>query len=76
MITGNSDIKSGIGSIKLDLIGNIDDYGISVDCGIGSVIINGDKYSGIGVNKKNTIGAKNDFRIECGTGDIEINIEE
>lgn len=76
IIKGDSRIESGVGKFKLDLIGNIDDYNVDVDCGIGSVTINGDEYGGIGVNKKNTSGAENHFRVDCGAGEIIINIEE
>lgn len=55
IIKGNSNIKSGIGEVNLNLIGTSSDYKIKVDKGIGSVTIDGndikeDIYYGEGSN--------------------------
>lgn len=54
-VTGNSEIDAGVGKMDLNLIGNIDQYKIKLDKGIGSATIDGDKmnddiYYGNGVN--------------------------
>lgn len=75
-ITGDIDVGSGVGEVKLDITGNIDDYDIDMDCGVGSISINDQTYNGIGSQRKHTSGAENNITASCGVGQIKININE
>ena len=56
--------------MKLDLKGDIDDYNIKADKGVGSIKINGSSASN--TNKNN---AKYNLDINAGVGSININIK-
>jgi hypothetical protein len=74
-ITGDSSVTCGIGNVDLKIEGDETNYNYSVDCGIGTVIINNNRYSG--VNSKNTKydGANNRFTLDCGIGKISLKIK-
>lgn len=68
-ITGRSEIDSGVGELSLDLIGDLDDYKIKVDKGVGSVNIDGQSISD---NKYYGTGSSL-IDIDGGVGSIKIN---
>jgi DUF4097 and DUF4098 domain-containing protein YvlB len=70
---GKSKIDCGVGEITLDLEGSTDDYHLKVEKGLGSIYINGDKYSNINMNN---LTADNSLDIDGGVGDIEINFNK
>lgn len=75
-INGDARVEVGLGSIDLDLIGDIDKYNISSECGLGSVNLNGQNFSGIGKNQKNTFDALYNIQIECGLGSVNLDINK
>ncbi len=69
IITGDSSMKSGIGTVNLNVNGRKENYNYSIDCGVGTVIINHNRYSDTTINS----GAENNFTLECGIGNITLN---
>ena len=72
-IYGDLRIDGGLGEIIFDLAGNIDDYNIRASGELGDIRINGVKNSKD--YNKSTIGAKYNFNIEGGVGDVKLNIK-
>ena len=72
IITGNNEINSGVGNLKLNLIDNIENYKIKINKGIGKVEIDNKEVSdneivGTGLNFINISG---------GIGTIAVNFME
>lgn len=44
IITGKTNLNTGIGGLTLNIIGNTSDYKFKVDKGIGNVTLNGKHY--------------------------------
>ncbi len=73
-ITGDSYVNCGIGNVDLDIAGKEEDYNYSVDCEIGTVIINNNSYSGINSKTEKNNNAENSFTLNCGIGKIGLKI--
>jgi len=69
-INGNLKLSTGVGSANISLKGNVDDYNIKADKGVGTIRLNGNK---IPDSIKN--GGKYDIKIDAGVGSININIK-
>lgn len=67
-IRGNSRIESGVGKLDLDLEGKSSEYKITIDKGIGSVTIDGNKQSDGAIYGE----GENLIRISSGVGAVEI----
>ena len=48
------------------------DYNYKIQCGAGSVNIDGDQYSSLGVERKIDNRAARSMELECGVGTIEV----
>ncbi len=68
-ITGNSSINGGIGAININLSGSYENYGYSVNKGVGDVRINGGQYRSI---NDSTVTHK--ISVSNGIGAININM--
>ena len=72
-ITGelNGDVKlaTGVGSASLNLTGDVNDYNVRANTGVGTIRLNGAKISDSGQN-----GGKYSMNIDAGVGSININI--
>lgn len=68
-------VDCGVGKCDIALSGRESDYNYSVDCGIGSVSVNGNKIGGLGgkYNCGNT-GAAGRINVSCGIGKVKIKI--
>jgi hypothetical protein len=75
VITGDNYVTCGIGNVDLDMDGDEEDYNYSIDCGIGTVIINSNTYSGVNSKTKKNNNAENSFTLDCGIGKISLNIQ-
>lgn len=73
VLAGESKIDCGIGEVDLDLIGNVNDYDLDIDSGIGSIRLNGEKLSDEYETDKQ---ASNSIKVDGGVGDVNIRIEE
>lgn len=69
-VCGDSKINSGVGKLDLTLIGDEDDYKLTLDKGIGSVKINGMKQQDESVYGR----GDNLIRISSGVGAVDINV--
>ncbi len=70
-IGGNSNrVQAGVGRLALNLLGNADSYGFTVDKGIGSVTIDGKKQS----DGDRYGDGENRIDLECGIGAVEVKL--
>ncbi len=67
-ILGNSYVKSGLGAIKLSINGDKADYNYDIDCSLGSVKIDGYRYTDTTIHND----AKHNFFLECDVGSITL----
>lgn len=68
-ILGNSEIDSGVGQVNINLLGNINDYKIKANKGIGKFLI-----SGVNVSDNTYYGNGSNFiDVDGGVGEININ---
>lgn len=73
ILLGQSKFDCGVGNVNLDLTGNVDDYNLNIDTGVGSVRLNGKKISSDEyINNR----GDNLIKIDGGVGDVKINIGE
>lgn len=74
----NGDLKAecGMGNMILKFTGNETDYNYKISCGIGSIDVNGSRYSNISgdysVKNPDAIGT---IEMDCGMGSIDLTIE-
>ena len=68
---GRSNIDCGMGAIKLDLLGNINDYSYDARVGLGNVKVNNEQKSGAG-QQFSSVVKENHFSIACGMGSVNI----
>ena len=64
--------ECNMGSINVTLEGNKDDFNYDIECGMGSVSIDGKSDSGLGVSKEIDNDASKDLEIDCDMGSINI----
>lgn len=74
-VTEELNVDCGVGKCDIALSGRESDYNYSIECGIGSVSVNGNKIGGLGGshNCQNT-GASGRINVSCGIGKVRINI--
>jgi len=72
IINGDNYIHSGVGSVKLDLQGNEEDYTYDVNAGIGSVSIGETSYNNVTNKIINSSNNANYLNLDSGIGDIDI----
>ncbi len=75
-ITGDSVVKCGVGSIRLDLKGDPKAYDYKIKVGLGSTQINDESYTGSTNKTETNDGATGSFNLDCGVGEIVLNIGE
>lgn len=68
--------ECGLGTLEIGLTGKKDDYNYELECGAGHIDIGSETYSGLGGEKKIYNGAARTVELECGTGDILIQVED
>ena len=73
-VEGDISIECGVGNIEMYLDAVESDYNYDIDCGIGSVYINGSKRGGLLASKADMThaGAKGTIKLECGIGKVEL----
>lgn len=64
-------LSTGMGKVQLHLE-EPDDYGYLIDCGMGSVSVDSDTFTGVGQNAKHNTDAPTVFNISCGMGTVNI----
>lgn len=73
--TGDLTGNSGVGSLELDLDGKPGDYNYSLSCGVGSIDIEDETYSGLGAEKDIDHDADKDMSLDCGVGSITVDFD-
>ena len=68
----NSSWSVGAGVIYACMEGAKEDYNYTVSCGVGTVELPGEEYSGLGTAQKIDNGAQQELNIECGVGKCRI----
>lgn len=76
IIRGDADIDCGIGSLYMSLAQQEEDFNYDLNCGVGTAVIGGMEFDGLGTDKKIDNNAKQKMYVDCGVGDVEINFEE
>lgn len=71
----NLDLECGIGSLKVCLEGKEDDYDYRLECGIGTILLGKEAFSGIGGEKQINNGTGRQVNAECGMGRMAISFE-
>lgn len=65
--------ECGMGTMDLEVSGQKSDYSYTLECGIGSIQIDGDEYSGLAQEKQiDNPGASRYIDLECGIGTINV----
>ena len=71
------DISVGAGDVTMSLPETETDYSYNIECGVGTVTLGENSYSGLGTERKiRNDGASGAMDIECGAGNVEISFEE
>lgn len=68
-------VKCDIGSVRMELDGDDDDYSYEIGTDIGSIHINGKSYLGKRRNRNIDGGELGSFRLDCGIGSISLDFE-
>lgn len=66
-----ADIDCAMGSVVCRLTA-VERYDYEVSCGMGSVLLDGSEFSGMGASGKSSTGAPVRYEVECGMGSVEI----
>ncbi|NCC08828.1 MAG: hypothetical protein EOM30_12555 [Clostridia bacterium] len=70
-LLGANSIECGMGKVNLTLATPAD-YGYTVDCGLGSVSIGNNNYSGIAAEVAINTQSDNVYNVDCGMGTVKI----
>ncbi len=73
---GDLELDCGVGSLDICVQGKETDYNYTLSCGIGSITLNNDDYSGLGREKIINNDAKKEISMECGIGNITLKCVE
>lgn len=75
-VSGDVNVECGMGNMNVRLEGNPDAYDYELSCGVGEMVVNGVKYSGIaGDHQIKNDGASGTIDIECGMGSVNFTID-
>lgn len=75
-VDGNLTAECGMGNTIIKLNGNEDDYNYVLSCGMGSLTVNHTKYADIaGEYEIENDGAVGTIDLECGMGNLELEIQ-
>ncbi len=68
-------IECGVGCVSYTAVGNQEDYDYEVSCGIGSVTVGSNSFSGLGGERKINNGGSKKMEIECGIGMVDVSFD-
>ncbi len=71
-LLGDGDISCGMGRIDLELEAEETDYDYEMECGLGSIELNEQRFTSLGSEKEINHGAGNELHLDCGMGEIVI----
>lgn len=70
------DIENDIGSTRCNITGKQEDYNYEISCGVGTVTVGSNDYSGIGSEKNISGNTNKKMDIECGIGEVTVSFTE
>lgn len=68
--------ECGVGDMTLSVTGESVDYNYDLECGIGTISIDAESYSGFAKEKHISNGADRSVDLECGMGNISVDFTE
>lgn len=71
-VRGDVEADCGVGSLSFQLTGQETDYNYELDCGMGEILLNGNRYSSLATKKEINNRAPRTFQIGCGVGTVEV----
>ncbi len=73
-VSGDAKVKTGAGTINLNLDQNYSSFNYTLKCGVGQIYLNNESIGSL--NAKRTIdnGASSDLAADCGVGEINISL--
>ena len=71
-ITEYAKIDCGMGEVDLELVKGIDSANYKLKCGVGSIDIGDNSYSGLSREKRIENSATAEFELNCGMGAISV----
>lgn len=74
-ITSEAELECYMGNIEMVLAGTETDYDYEIQGAMGSMIVGGQEYSGLGIRRVHDYGAAKRIEAECSMGNIEIRFE-
>lgn len=74
-ISGDVEAECAMGNITLKLLNKKKDFNYSLECSMGNINLDGERYSGISTAKKINNGAEQKMKLECAMGNIEVKFE-
>ncbi len=72
-LNGNADIDGGIGLLTLKLLNGRDDHSFDINTGVGSITIDGERFS---TGKIKVNNSKGNIKIDGGVGKISVSYEK
>jgi len=75
-VNNKGNLKCGIGNLDLKLKGNEKEYNYNLKVGIGEVVLNNNKFSGLNNKVIENTSSNKIFKINCGIGKINLSINE
>ena len=75
-ITGDVDADCAVGSLEMNLLGNVKDFNYELQCMAGTILLNGEKHSGINGGMMIGNAASRDMELNCAVGSMKITFEE
>lgn len=71
------DVEAGLGEVNIALNGVQEEYNYSVECGIGTVVVGENSYSGLGAEQNVKYeGATKRINVECGIGKVKVKFQK
>lgn len=69
--------ECGMGKLEINAVGQESDYSYNVECGMGSLTVGDNNYSGISEEHRvSNANAKKRMELECGMGEINVSFAE
>lgn len=68
--------ETGAGELIIEVVGKKEDYGYNLECGIGTIQLGEESYSGMGAKTIENSETKKFLDVECGIGELQIRFLE
>lgn len=71
-VSGDVKADCSMGSVELTLEGSRNDFNYDLDCSMGTIRLDGEEYSGMGMSKSFDNGAGKSMEADCSMGEVTI----